>query len=295
MLTGLGGAVTEDRPRRDPYVAKLEARVATLAGDNVRLTSELAAARAERDAISGLLEVSSLARGEVVLDRQAIALDHAVTSALEASAPLVAARQQVMTSEVPHDLRVDADRVRLVQVLTNLIVNAATSTPPGGSIRIRAVAQGNVVAIRIKDGGRGIAIIKNLVELHGGSVDAVSAEQDTEILLSWPAALRRRKRVLVVDDNVDAAETLAEMLRLMGHEVVVAHDVAGALATAETAKPQIALLDLELAQRLKTHRELAGVSLVALTGDSTQRGHGFEHHLVKPLDPDQLAKLLDED
>jgi CheY-like chemotaxis protein/two-component sensor histidine kinase len=304
-----------------------------------------------RHLISDLLDVSRLSRGVVVLHKDAIALDEAVSSAIEASQDLLEARQHTTTIEVPHELRVDADRSRLVQVLTNLLVNAATYTPPGGAITIRAVPRGNAVAISVMDTGRGfsqetlprlfqpftrssgaaetglglgLAIVKNLVELHGGNVTAVSAGvgQGTEILLSWPAAAlldppppkpckgeRARRRILVVDDNVDAAETLAEMLRLMGHDVVVAHDGAAALSSAASVRPHLALLDLgmpvmdgfELAQRLKTNPDLAGVSVVALTGFSSDREReraknaGFDHHLVKPLDPALLAKLLGED
>ncbi len=171
--------------------------------------------------------------------------------------------------------------------------------------------------------GLGLAIVKNLVELHGGSVSAASdgAGQGTEVVLRWPLAsdaatppARRAiahspRRILLVDDNVDAAETLADMLRLLGHEVMVAHNAIAALETAETAKPQLVLLDLglpvvdgyELAQQLRAHPELAQVSLIALTGYGTESDRqrskraGFDHHLVKPLDPDLLAKLLDED
>ncbi|MEO7092094.1 MAG: hybrid sensor histidine kinase/response regulator, partial [Polyangiales bacterium] len=251
-----------------------------------------------RHLISDLLDVSRLARGVVALNRQSIALDEAITSALEATEHMLEERQHAMTVEVPHALRVDADRLRLVQVLTNLIINAAAYTPAGGAITIRAVTQGTTIVISVRDSGRGIAqnllpqlfqpftrsasseaglglglaIVKNLVELHGGSVTAVSAGvgKGTEILVTWPIGLLRDpppprptrdhkpRRILIVDDNVDAAETLAEMLRLMGHEVAVAHNGAAALATAETARPQLALLDLgmpvmdgfELAQRL---------------------------------------------
>ncbi|CAN5773877.1 hypothetical protein BH11MYX3_BH11MYX3_01430 [soil metagenome] len=169
--------------------------------------------------------------------------------------------------------------------------------------------------------GLGLAIVKNLVELHGGSVSAASAgaDQGTEVILRWPLALpeyaapraasHRPRKILVVDDNVDAAETLAEMLRLLGHDVVVAYNAIAALATAETAKPQLALLDLglpvvdgyQLAQQIRAHPDLAKVSLVALTGYGSERERerakqaGFDHHLVKPLDPDLLAKLLDDE
>lgn len=302
-----------------------------------------------RQLISDLLDVSRLARGKVVLHRHAIALHSAVADAIEAAEHLIENRQHAMTVEVPRDLRVDADRLRLVQVLTNLIVNAASYTPAGGAITIRATSHGTAVAISVRDSGRGIAqdllprlfdpftksgssesglglglaIVKNLVELHGGSVTALSAGagKGTEIQVTWPVgaqrppppvrsgAARAPRRILVVDDNVDAAETLAEMLRLMGHEVVVAHNAAAALASAEAAKPEVALLDLampvmdgyELAQRLRMNPELAGVSLVALTGYGTERERertknaGFDHHLVKPLDPDLLAKLIEED
>jgi CheY-like chemotaxis protein len=171
--------------------------------------------------------------------------------------------------------------------------------------------------------GLGLAIVKNLAELHGGSASAASAgpDQGTEVILRWPlagaeeappaprASTHRPRKILVVDDNVDAAETLADMLRLLGHEVVVAYNAIAALATAETAKPQLALLDLglpvvdgyQLAQQIRAHPELAKVSLVALTGYGSERERdrakaaGFDHHLVKPLDPDLLAKLLDDE
>ncbi len=388
--------MTDDRPRRDSYVADLEARVATLAGNNARLTSELRSVRREHDEmlallghelrnplapivaaldliklrsggvvgreleiierhverlrhlISDLLDVSRLSRGAVVLHREAIALDEAVTSAIEATEHLLEAKQHAMTIEVPRELRVDADRLRLVQVLTHLISNAAVYTPAGGAITIRAVAQDAAIAISVKDTGRGIpqdmlprlflpftkasspgeaglgiglTIVKNLVELHGGNVTAVSAGAGagTEILVRWPVGVVREstpllpprtpRRILVVDDNEDAAHTLAEMLRLMGHDVAVAHNGAAAITTAETTKPDLALLDLgmpmmdgyELAQRLRMHPELAGVALVALTGYGHDRDRertksaGFDHHLVKPLDPSLLAKLLDDD
>ena len=298
--------------------------------------------------IADLLDVSRLARGKLVLQRETVPLEAAVQSALDATAPLHEGKAHAFTIEVPRELRVDADRLRLEQVLAHLIANAATYTPAGGSIVIRGVAQDTMAVISVKDSGRGIApdllprvfepftrpagsaepglglglaIVKNVVTLHGGSVTAISsgAGRGTEILMTWPlgharpsrerAAARVPRRILIVDDNVDAAETLAEMLRLMGHEVVVVHDGATALATVASAKPEVALLDLsmpimdgyELARRLRTHPELPKVSLVAVTGYGNERERdrarsaGFDHHLVKPLDADLLAQLIDED
>lgn len=303
-----------------------------------------------RHLVGDLLDVARLARGSVALHRQSVPLDRAVRQAVEACEHVLEARSHALAIDIAPALRVDADRVRLVQVLTNLLGNAAKFTPPGGSVAVRAVEDGGAALVTVIDNGRGIApellprlfemfvqgkqrfaegglglglaIVRNLVELHGGSVTAASEGEGrgTQVTVRWPiatataepavlpTAVGRSLRVLVVDDNADAAETLADMLRLIGHEVAVAYSGPSALAVAQTTTPQVALVDIgmpvmdgyEVAARLRMIPELARVLLIALTGFGTgrdrERAHaaGFDHHLVKPLDPEQLARLLDD-
>lgn len=265
--------------------------------------------------VDDLLDLGRLTRGQITLALSAVAFDEALADAVEATALL---RSEPLTIEVTGGMRVLAERARLVQVLAHAL--GATERAHA----VRAANAGDVAVIRIEGAGRSLSsghglalvLVEKLVALHGGTL---SATPDS-LTLSWPlatgelpatppkAAALRPRRVLVVDDNIDAAETLAEMLRLLGHEVEVAHDGAAAIAAAAVAPPQVALLDLgmpvmdgyELARRLRELPQLGGVSLVALTGYGTDRERdralqsGFDRHLVKPLDPELLARLLDE-
>ncbi|HXG08276.1 MAG TPA: MASE1 domain-containing protein [Gemmataceae bacterium] len=172
--------------------------------------------------------------------------------------------------------------------------------------------------------GIGLTLVRRLVELHGGRVTAASAGpgQGSEFVVRLPvlpgaaapvegriapSSVGRRRRVLVVDDNVDAAESLAMLLRLEGHEVMVAHDGPAALAAAQVCRPEVVFLDIGLPQGMSGHevalrlRELPGMEkafLVAVTGfgqdEDRQRSHraGFDLHLTKPVDPDELRRLL---
>jgi signal transduction histidine kinase/ActR/RegA family two-component response regulator len=175
--------------------------------------------------------------------------------------------------------------------------------------------------------GIGLSLVKGLTEMHGGTVEARSAGpgQGSEFVVRWPLptgdtqegvptvperppAAERAVRVLLVDDSVDAAESLAMLLRLWGHEAAVAHDGPGALRLAEQQRPEVALLDIglpgmdgyELARQLRHRPGLEGTVLVALTGwgqeEDRRRSHeaGFDHHLVKPVDPNALMRLLTE-
>jgi len=261
-----------------------------------------------------------------------------------------------LTVSLPQEpVSLEADPPRLAQVLANLLMNAAKYTDDGGQIWLTAEAQGDELVITVRDTGMGIppellprvfdpfiqeersldraqgglglglTLVRSLVELHGGRVEASSAGrgQGSQFvlrlpLLKEPAPLeslngkppRRERtaarRILVVDDNIDSASSLAAMLRLLGHEVRTAHDGVAALEIAESCSPEVVLLDiglpringLEVARRLRGALHLEDALLVAMTGygqDSDRRRSqeaGFDAHLVKPIDLDQLQAML---
>jgi CheY-like chemotaxis protein/two-component sensor histidine kinase len=302
--------------------------------------------------VDDLLDVSRITRGKITLRTERVEFAELARRALETARPLLDGRRIVVASGVPAGLWIEADPVRIEQVLLNLLHNAAKFTEPGGRVSLRAEKGGGRVCIAVSDDGVGIAadllprifdlfmqgersldrtqgglgigltLVRRLVELHGGTVRAASAGpgQGSEFVVelplvgepasaaperpAFPAAAARR-RVLVVDDNVDAARTLAEALGGWGHEVEIAHDGASALDRVLRRPPQVVLLDIGLpgmdgyavAQRLRE----AGVSdllLIALSGygqaadrERTRRA-GFHDHLVKPVDLVSLAALL---
>jgi PAS domain S-box-containing protein len=307
--------------------------------------------------LDDLLEMARITQGKLVLKKERIALQPVVEAAIEAARPAIDNRQhhlEVMLPALP--VWLDADPVRLAQVLANLLTNAATYTPPRGCIELEATASGSTLVITVCDNGAGIeadaldaifsmfvqapglagrahgglgvglAIVKGLVDLHGGRVEASSAglgkgstftvilplaEQATqtpaEATSAAPATPQSRRRVLVADDNADAAEMLSSYLALSGHEVVAAADGLEALQRAETFHPQVALLDIgmprldgyALAQRLRSDPSLQGIQLVALTGwgqaSDRQRAlaAGFNAHFTKPVDLDALSRWID--
>jgi len=268
-----------------------------------------------------------------------------------------ARRHHLVKHIAPESTVVMGDKKRLVQVITNILTNAAKYTPDGGTIALRSQASAGHVDIEIADNGigmtrdlaehvfelfsqaerssdrsagglgLGLALVKSLVELHGGSVtcDSAGPGQGSRFNLRLPrlpaddapgpahgeagamtssAALR----VLVVDDNIDAAEMLAMVLESLGHQVTVEHSARAALARAPVLRPDVCVLDIglpeidgnELAQRLHAQPETAGTVLIAVTGyghDSDRRqshAAGFAHHLVKPADTGRLAAILAE-
>jgi CheY-like chemotaxis protein len=279
-----------------------------------------------------------------------------VRQAVEDHGSTVAARGVALDLSLPPGpIVVDADPARLTQVIGNLLSNAAKFTSAGGRVDV-AVAAGGAdgaprATIRIRDSGVGIApevlprlfqpfvqaetslartrgglglglaLVKALVELHGGSVRAASdgdgkgAEftidlpvESAPVAAGAPAArvTAAVRRVLVVEDNVDAAASLADLLRLDGHEVEVAHDGAEALRKARSWRPHVVLCDLglpvadgyEVARQLRQDPALSGTFLVALTGyalpDDVQRARdaGFDEHLTKPAGPAEVAGVL---
>jgi PAS domain S-box-containing protein len=304
--------------------------------------------------VDDLLEVSRISRGLVTLRRETVDLRQAVEHALETSRPQMEGRGHRCDVQLPQEpLYVEGDAHRLAQVTANLLNNAAKYTPPGGLIRVVARREGHTAVLRVQDTGAGIgpellphvfdlftqgdrslartegglgiglSMVKMLVELHGGTVEARSEGpgQGSEFIVRVPAveahaapsaqqpppAGAGRLRVLIVEDNVDAAQTLAELLGTWGHEVRSVHTGGLATAAALEFRPEVVILDIglpgmdgyEVAQRL---REAGCVgpecSLVALTGYGSAedrrrtREAGFDHHLTKPADPGEIDKLL---
>jgi signal transduction histidine kinase len=305
--------------------------------------------------VDDLLDVSRITRGKITLAREPLEVSSLITRALETIEPLIQERGHTVTLEMPPErLRVDGDATRLTQALGNVLGNAAKYTDRGGHIALNCARVGSEVEIRVRDNGIGIpaellprifdlftqldrrsdqsisglgiglALVRRLVEMHGGNVSAVSAGAGTgsefliRLPLLWEATRAAEpaapsvevptvpRRILLADDNPDALESLALVLRLKGHEVFSAANGALALETAVRHMPEVALLDIgmplldgyEVARRIRAQEWGKAVTLVALTGwgqESDRRRSqeaGFDTHLVKPLDLDKLSALL---
>ncbi|MDB4968847.1 MAG: two-component hybrid sensor and regulator, partial [Myxococcales bacterium] len=310
--------------------------------------------------VDDLLDVSRITRGKVELKRQPVELAEVVAKAIEMASPLLEERHHALDVNVPRSgLCIDGDQVRLAQVVSNLLNNAAKYTPANGRIVVTALREQEWAVLRVSDSGvglsaeflprvfelfvqerqsidrsqgglgLGLAIVRSLVELHGGTVAAQSAgrDQGSDFIVRLPLAIQPGERaapadarpapaleplgdglrVLVVDDNVDAADLLAESLRTMGYQTAIAYDGPEALRVAAQFEPQIALLDIglpvmdgyELAQHLRRVPGRERLRLVAITGygqDSDRARSeraGFDSHLVKPINLDQIGTLLD--
>jgi PAS domain S-box-containing protein len=312
--------------------------------------------------VDDLLDVSRVTRGLVTLTRAPVSARTIVDEAVEQVRPMFEARRQTLGIDIAAaDAQVLGDKARLVQVLANLLNNAAKYTPEERRIDVAArvdAARGRLLLTVSDEGigiepeltghvfdlftqaqrsvdraqgglGLGLALVKNLVELHGGTVACTSAGlgrgSTFEVALpllaptsgeATPGAARvepamtgggrRPLRVLVVDDNVDAAATLGMLLEATGHVVEVEHDSHRALERARQQRPDVALLDIglpemdgnELARRLRADPQTGAIVLVAVTGYGQEQDRraafeaGFDHHLVKPVDMDELARLL---
>jgi PAS domain S-box-containing protein len=305
--------------------------------------------------VDDLLEVSRISSGKIELKKERLDLIVAVNQALESARYLITQRKHQVSLTIPMGpIVVSADPVRVEQILTNLLINAAKYTDPGGQIWISLECARGHVEIRIRDAGVGInpdllprvfemfeqgrrdlarstgglgiglSIVKKLTELHGGTVVATSAGTgkgseftvrlpvEVEDVVSPVARPRDRarirasaRRILVVDDNVDAAESFAELLKEMGHEVRIATDGKAALELNGEWQAQVIFLDIglpgmdgyEVARRMRVQN--AGTRLVALTGYGHESARtmsveaGFARHLVKPPDIDTIVALLD--
>jgi signal transduction histidine kinase/CheY-like chemotaxis protein len=308
------------------------------------------------DLVNDLLDVSRVTRGLVTLEKEELDLNVIVSAAVEQVRPLVDARRHSLTLQLSgQPAHVIGDRTRLVQVISNILNNAAKYTAPGGSILLAVTVDENHVFITVRDNGVGIApevlpyifdlftqaertpdrsqgglgiglaLVKSLIALHGGSVHAKSAglgegsefslclprvaapAPDADTALAHdPAQDPDHLRVMVVDDNVDAAQMLAALLEVQGHTVGVEYDGQGALERARRERPDVLLLDIglpdmdgyELARRLRAQPENENATLVALTGygqhqDREEAQHaGFDHYLVKPADLGQVNEVL---
>jgi PAS domain S-box-containing protein len=308
--------------------------------------------------VDDLFDVSRITRGTFELRKERVDLAAVAATALETSRPLLEAAKHVMTVTLPtRPIFVEGDKIRLSQVVANLLNNSAKYTPQGGQIGLVVETEDGRAVVRVRDNGIGIPVemlsrvfemftqvdrsvqvsqgglgigltlVRNLVEMHDGSVEAHSegVGKGSEFMVRLPlvesemsdAELAGSKeptrpgaaaahRVLVVDDNIDSAESLGHMLRLMGNHVCTAHDGPSALEAAATFIPDLVLLDIglpgmdghEVARRLRQLSGLEEAVLVAQTGwgqdEDRRRSHeaGFNHHLVKPVSPAALQALL---
>jgi signal transduction histidine kinase/CheY-like chemotaxis protein len=311
--------------------------------------------------IDDLLDVSRITRGKVTLRREPLELKSIVAAAVETTRTLITQRGHALQVDVPEEpIPVLGDRVRLTQVVDNVLTNAAKYTPEGGRITVSleavAGAPGEAV-IRVRDTGVGIAadmlpnlfqlfrradeslarsegglgiglaLARGLVEMHGGRIEALSEGhgKGSEFVIRLPRSVAvevaepqhrppaeaqkreaRQLRVLVVDDSVDSAESMAIILEMSGHDVRKAHNGPDALSAASEYRPDIVLMDIgmpgmrghEVAQKMRETAATRDVVLIAMTGYGRQvdreqsRAAGFDHHLVKPLDFDKLNEVL---
>jgi PAS domain S-box-containing protein len=309
--------------------------------------------------VDDLLDVARVMRGKIELRKERVELATVVARAVETAQSLIEAQGHQLDLSVPHEsLLLDADPVRLAQVIANLLTNAAKYTEPNGHIWLSATRSGEHVVLRVRDDGIGIApdmlsqvfdlfvqadhaftksqgglgigltLVKNLTQLHGGTVEAHSGGlgKGAEFSVRLPLIVDTRAdvhenaeehgheipssghRVLVVDDNRDAAVSLATLLRLKGHEVRVAHDGPSAVTMASAFRPRMVFLDIgmpdmdgyEVARRMRQQAGSEPLVLAALTGWGQEEDRrrtmaaGFDHHLVKPPEPLVIESLLDD-
>lgn len=369
-------SLKEEHRRKDEFLAMLAhelrnplapiAAAAELLGtgqlgeERVRHTSAVIARQVGHmtGLVDDLLDVSRVTRGLVMLQKEKLDAKRIAGDAVEQVRPLIEARAHRLTVHTPpQPAFVLGDQKRLVQVLANLLTNAAKYTPSGGDIILGMDVDGSHVRITVSDNGIGmapellkrafelfaqaqrsadrsqgglgigLALVRSLVELHGGRVTAHSdgigkgsrftvclphvAEQD-EPAADEPADAHAqsasRLKVMVVDDNVDAAQMISMLLEVMGHSVIVEHSARKALKRGGMEMLQVFFLDIglpdmdgyELARQLRSQPENAGAILVAVTGYGQERDRsnaldsGFNYHFVKPISTSQITALLSE-
>lgn len=308
--------------------------------------------------LDDLLDVSRITRGRLQLRKSRVELDAVVRSAVETARPLLEAKQHALILHLPEQpIEIDADPLRLSQALSNLLTNAAKYSDPGGRITVVAELAPEELLIRVHDTGIGLApaslstlfemfsqvdsaidraegglgiglaLVKGLIALHGGSVDAtsegpgkgstftirlpryaVAPSSPGSAAAALPPAARSAPRcsVLVADDNRDAADSLAQLLKASGHTTYVAYSGREALDIATREHPDACILDIgmpemtgyEVAERIRAENGDRRLMLIAVTGWGQQEDKmraeaaGFDHHLTKPVEPGAVESLL---
>jgi PAS domain S-box-containing protein len=305
--------------------------------------------------VDDLLDISRIIRGKIELRREHIDLRQAVERAAETARPVLDLYGHTLSVTLPPEaLRVSGDLVRLAQVISNLLTNAAKYSRATAPIEVSVRREGAEALVAVKDRGVGIpaallprvfdlfvqgdhalarsqgglgiglTLVKRIVEMHDGTVCALSEGdgRGSEFRIRLPALAQQharpdapsersahygpRRRVLVVDDNVDAAESIAKILQLFGHRVRCEHHGQAALEAAREYAPEVIVLDIglpgmdgyEVARRLRAMTELGGASIVAVTGYGQDedrrraREAGFDQHLTKPVDPEALQAFV---
>ncbi len=308
--------------------------------------------------VDDLLDISRIVTGKIHLDKEPIDINAVIERAIEEVQPTIdAGGHELMVTRPARPIGVEGDIVRLAQVVSNLLSNAAKYTDQPSRIWLSVESHQNEVLLRVRDtgvgmtaeelsrvfnlfeqadssisrsrGGLGIGLtlVKRIVELHGGTVSATSpgpslgsefvvclpvceaipSHTGIDHYAGRPATRQTGRRILIVDDNVDAALSVERMLKVWGHEVETAFNGPAALERARAFRPQIVLLDIgmpgmsgyDVAKQLRAQPEFEGIVIIALTGYGQpedrlrSREAGFNHHLTKPPDPRLLAALLE--
>ena len=284
--------------------------------------------------IDDLLDIERISRGKFVLRRERVPLEVAIDMALEAARPVIGAAGHHLSVLMPTErAMVDADPARLAQVFATLLKNAARHMQTRGSINVTASVESGAVLVRIEDTGVGLpagsepgvglTLVHGILALHQGSLELRTADSGggteavVRVPIAAPGALPEWKppreesvqappmRILVADDNRDAADSLQRVLALFGHDVRVAYDGASAVRISGEFRPRVAILDIGMPGTdgyavARSLRRQGNVTLVALTGWGQEGDRrrtveaGFDHHLIKPVDPQMLNALLAE-
>jgi PAS domain S-box-containing protein len=307
--------------------------------------------------VDDLLDISRITRGKIRLHKKRITLDAIIQGALELSEPFMKAGEHTLQVEISEaQLSLYGDLIRLAQAISNLLINAAKYTPSHGHIQLTARCEDQTAVITVQDDGIGLSkeilpiifdmfvqaessrestisglgvglpLVKGLVELHGGQVEAASpglghgstftvrlplttektAEKPPQNRLTETLGKAPARRILVVDDNVDIADSTAAVLEILGHQAHVAYNGESALQAVREYRPDVILLDLgmprmngyEVAKQLRQLPGQEELVLIALTGWGQEvdrqrtREAGFDSHLVKPVDLQTLIKAL---
>ena len=307
--------------------------------------------------VDDLLEASRINAGKISLSRSKVDLCSTLIATVEAVRDLAESKHLELSLSLPKTaMNVHADATRITQVIGNLLNNAISYTPDHGEIWVSADKVDSRIVLRVKDSGVGIprdmlssifelftqvdqslartngglgvglTIARRLVEMHGGTIEALSEglgsgsefvvnlpayageDEATSAMNTFEAKKRASARVLIVDDNIDGAETLALLLRHYGHDVRVAHDGNVVLEAVRAFRPQVVLLDIglpgmhgfDVARLLRKEYGRERLTIVALTGYGREMDHlrseeaGIDHHLVKPVEPDLVLKVIDD-